>query len=179
MSTSKIGFRIALISMSLALLTAGAHAQQPPLKSDAPAAMAQGPVHATLSAHKVKIKDGKEERFEDAGEARPGDVIEYRTVYRNTGTQVVRDVQAILPLPAGAVYQPGSARPAEVMARVNDTADFAAVPLKRKITEAKQSKETDVPPAEYRALRWNLGELAPGQSKTVSARIVVPGGAAQ
>ena len=181
MITTKTGLRVAVLPLWLAILMTTAHAQQAvpaaPIAPMPTAATEKSLVHAVLSAHKVQTKDGKEIFSDDALHARPGDVIEYRVLYRNAGVQAVGDVQATLPLPEGATYQSESARPISFMARIEGVPEFSDAPIKRNIVEAGRTKEIIVPTSEYRELRWNLGELAAGQSKTVSARIVVPGGA--
>ena len=182
MTTTKTGLRVAVLPLWLAILITTAHAQQAvPAVSvslmPTTAVTGQSLVQAVLSAHKVQIKDGKEIFSDDARHARPGDVIEYRVAYRNASLQTIGDVQATLPLPEGTTYQSKSARPIKFTARIEGAREFSATPIKRNIVEAGRTKEINVPSSEYRELRWNLGELVAGQSKTVSARIVVPGGA--
>lgn len=106
-----------------------------------------------------------------ATEARPGDVIEYQVTYRNPGKLPAKQVDATLPVPpAGMVYQDGSANPAALLASV-DGEHFAAPPLKRDVVRNGKHVSETVPPAEYRFLRWHLGDLAAGQSVTVGARM--------
>lgn len=177
MSTIKTGLRIAVLPLWLAISIAAAHGQQVKVTENTVAAQ-QGPVHAVLSAHIVQMKSGKEVLSDDARKALPGDVIEYRVIYRNTGKQAVANVEAMLPLPEGATYQDGSARPKIFMARIGNEKEFLVTPIKRQMLDAGGAKKVEVPSSEYRELRWNLAELSGGESKTVSARIVVPGNTA-
>lgn len=106
-----------------------------------------------------------------ATEARPGDVIEYRITYRNAGREPARQVAATLPVPDGGMaYVDGSAGPGPFQASLDGT-HYATPPLKREVVrDGKRILET-VPPADYRFLRWNLGDLAAGRSVTVGARM--------
>lgn len=182
MTTIKKGLRIAVLPLWLAISMTTAHGQQAKVTENTVAvntvAAQPGPVHAVLSAHIVRTKDSKELLSDDSRKALPGDVIEYRVIYRNTGKQAVASVEAMLPLPEGATYQSGSARPNVFMARIGKQKEFFPTPIKRQVMEEGQPKEVDIPSSEYRELRWNLGELTAGESKTVSARIVVPGNVA-
>ncbi len=138
----------------------------------AAASEARAEVTVELSAQRIAAEGaGKEARIE-AREAKPGEVLEYRAIYRNTGKQVVRQVQAVLPIPAGAFsYVAASARPARVYASV-DGKQFDAVPLMRTVTLPDGRREArPVPLAEYRFLRWELSNMQPGAEAVVSARM--------
>jgi hypothetical protein len=67
----------------------------------------------------------------------------------------------------------GSASPQKVEASL-DGQTFAPVPLMRKEKTADgRTVMREVPVAEYRALRWPLGNLSAKQSRTVTARVRV------
>lgn len=135
-------------------------------------------VTATLNAYKVIAgKDGQ--KLVATTQALPGDTIEYQVTYRNGGTAAAKDVMATLPVPEGGMhYLADSAAPAKVQASL-DGKQFAAVPLTRTVMkDGKQLSET-VPASEYRFLRWQLGELAPGRSVTVSSRMRLDGATKQ
>ncbi|MDY6948283.1 MAG: hypothetical protein SXG53_21455 [Pseudomonadota bacterium] len=132
------------------------------------------PLSATLEAHRViRAADGKE-RFSTAAEARPGDVLEYRATYKNVSTQPLRAVMATLPVPSSGVeYLMNSAAPGGAEASTNG-AQFAPPPLKRLVRQSDGKHQQQlVAAAEYRFLRWLLGDLPAGASKTVSARVRV------
>lgn len=136
-------------------------------------AASQGDVTAELAAFKVLVKPNGKEVMEPTERVQPGDVVEYRAVYRNRGKKPVKEVLATLPIPAGMAYQPNTAGPAVVHASV-DGQTFAPVPLRRQIRLADGRMETqEVPYAEYRFLRWDLESLAVGKDKTVRARVQV------
>lgn len=134
-------------------------------------AVGDGDVAVHLEASKVVAQAGGES-LQPATAARPGDTVEYRATYTNRGKSVARNVEATLPIPAGTlVYLPATARPAAVLASL-DSNQFAPVPLTRTVIRANGTKELQpVPYAEYRYLRWTLGDLAPGASTTVRARM--------
>jgi uncharacterized repeat protein (TIGR01451 family) len=120
----------------------------------------------------VKTTDGKE-KFESAEKAKPGDVIEYKAVYRNKGKNPAGELKATIPVPLGTEYIPGSAKPAAVTASL-DGKEYAPVPLKKKVTLASGKTEMrDVPYDEYRFVRWELKTLEPGKSATVSLRVKI------
>lgn len=132
---------------------------------------ARAEVVAELSAQRITLDGGKETRTA-AREAKPGEVLEYRAIYRNTGKQAARQVLAVLPIPAGAFsYVVASARPAKVFASV-DGKQFDVAPLMRTVTLPDGRREVrPVPLAEYRFLRWELGDMQPGTESVVSARL--------
>ena len=134
------------------------------------------PLSATLEAHKViRAADGKEQ-FVAASEAKPGDLLEYRATYKNVSAKPLRAVMATLPVPASGVeYLLSSASPAGAQASING-AQFAPAPLQRlvKLPDGTQQQQL-VPAADYRFLRWPLGDLPAGASNTVSARVRVIG----
>jgi uncharacterized repeat protein (TIGR01451 family) len=157
-------FRI-LLSLLLALaLAQGAAAQQPSVSS-------------SLVAQRV-VAAGGTFKLEPADSARPGDVIQYSVTYTNHGANAVQGLVASLPIPAGTSYIAGSALPAATEAST-DGRHFAALPLQRSVRQPDGSLRTEaVPATEYRALRWNLGALAAGQSAEVRARVQVAANAA-
>lgn len=135
-----------------------------------PAYAAGNDVAVTMQAFQVlTTANGIELVPTDA--AKPGDTIEYRVAYSNTGKAPVRGIVATLPVPAsGMAYVPDSATPAAVLASL-DGKTFAPVPLQRVVLRNGRSVTETVPATEYRFLRWTLGELVAGQSATVKSRM--------
>ena len=133
---------------------------------------AKAEVKVTLVASKIMKSNGTE--VQQSGQtAKPGDTIEYVAEYRNTDKATVRNVVATLPVPAGMEYLPDTEAPRPALAST-DGMHFAAIPLKRKVRNATgQPTEELVPYAEYRTLRWDLGEISGDGSKTVKARVRV------
>jgi uncharacterized repeat protein (TIGR01451 family) len=140
----------------------------------APAVAADSAIDVTMQAFKV-VATARGTELQKTDAAQPGDTIEYQVVYRNSGKTVARNVVAVLPVPAGGMaYLPDSATPATVEASL-DGKQFAPVPLQRTVVRAGRSVTEPVPPAEYRFLRWNLGELPAGQTSTVKSRMRLNG----
>jgi uncharacterized repeat protein (TIGR01451 family) len=131
------------------------------------------PVEATLAAfHVGKNAEGKEVLL-PAIQSAPGDTLEYQTVYQNNGKTAIKSLEATLPLPVGTVYVAGSAKPVNPQASL-DGKVFSAMPLKTMVkTPDGKLQERLVPYSDYRALRWNLGELAGAEKVTVSARVQI------
>lgn len=130
---------------------------------------ASSPVTVALTAQRVTVENGRES-LGSAAAARPGEVLQYRAVYRNDGTTSVRSLMATLPIPAGLEYLPRTAAPAVVLASVDGTT-YAPVPLVRRVRTADGREVVrEIPPSEYRFLRWSIGTLSPKESRTVVAR---------
>lgn len=133
----------------------------------------QEPLTVALTLQRVTIDAQGREQFAPADKVRPGELLEYRAVYTNTGKTPLDGVVATLPVPQGMDYQARSASPAGAVA-ATASGEFASEPLVRKVRRADGSEASQpVPYAEYRALRWNVGSLAPRQSVTVTARVRV------
>jgi uncharacterized repeat protein (TIGR01451 family) len=133
---------------------------------------AAGTVAVELTANRVTKAQGKEVLV-PAEQAKPGELIEYRALYRNDGASEAKGLLATLPIPRGTQYVAGSALPRGVQASLDGRA-FAAVPLKRTVRLPDgRTVVQDVPVAEYRVLRWPLGALPARDKRTVSARVRV------
>lgn len=130
-------------------------------------------VDVRLQAFQVVTSDKGGETLVPTAQAQPGDTIEYQVTYQNHGKNVAKAVAATLPVPEGAmVYLDGSAAPKAVQASL-DGKQFAPVPLTREVVRQGRRSIEPVPPTEYRFLRWDLGDLAPGKATTVTSRMRV------
>jgi uncharacterized repeat protein (TIGR01451 family) len=135
-------------------------------------ALAQGDVTVALTANRVIARDGKES-LASAEQVKPGDVIEYRAIYRNQGASGVQKLTATLPVPAGMEYLSRTAQPAAPLASL-DGRTFEPVPLKRRVRLADGHEVMrEIPASEYRFLRWTLGTLGIRAEQTVRARMRV------
>ena len=129
-----------------------------------------GDIDIRLTARRVLAKPGGQELLQPAESAFPGDIVQYDAVYHNRSARAVSNLQPTLPIPAGMEYIPDSARPAPAQASL-DGRRFEPIPLKRKVTLASgKVREEEVPPAEYRALRWAIGDLAAAGTTNIVAR---------
>ncbi len=135
---------------------------------------ASAAISASLQAFKVVPQKDGTEKLASADVAKPGDVIEYQATYSNEGKRAATNLNATLPIPAALSYVPNTASPGGFLAST-DAQNFAPAPLKRAVKD-KDGKTVMVmvPFLEYRALRWNVKQLAPGADFKVSARASVP-----
>jgi uncharacterized repeat protein (TIGR01451 family) len=133
-----------------------------------------GRVTIKLTQARVVIENGKE-KLEDASVVKPGEVIEYRAVYTNTGDKPVTNLLATLPVAEGLELIPGSSLP-KTPAALAATSDgkYAAMPLMRVVPG--KAKPEPVPYAEYRSLRWSVPQLPANGVFVVSARVHVAEG---
>jgi uncharacterized repeat protein (TIGR01451 family) len=128
--------------------------------------------NVTVALHAFKVSGQK---LIPTTEAQPGDTLEYQVTYRNAGATPARNVMATLPVPDGGMhYVANSAAPARVLASL-DGKQYAPVPLTRTVVRNNQQQTETVPVAEYRFLRWQLGDIAPGSSVQVSSRMRLEG----
>ena len=129
-----------------------------------------GDLAISLHARKVVKQADGQERLLPAERAFPGEVIQYDALYLNKSAKPLQNVSPTLPIPNGMVFVPESATPAPAEASL-DGRTFEPIPLKRKGTlPTGEEREQEVPPTQYRALRWHLGEMAGGGRATVTAR---------
>ncbi|HVC16306.1 MAG TPA: hypothetical protein VNE18_03305 [Rhodanobacter sp.] len=135
-----------------------------------PAAWSAPVVTSQLQVQQVVSEQGHE-RLQPAAAARPGDLLQYRAVYRNSGDAAAGRLLARVPVPAGTTLVANSIQPAGAEASTDGT-HFAPLPLMRSVAgkNGKPHREP-VPVADIRAVRWNLGTLAPGQSASVELRV--------
>ncbi len=133
------------------------------------ATFAQSQVSSTLLAQRVEMVDGKAV-LKPATQSKPGEVIDYSSTYKNSGTAAVEKLVATVPVPVGTTLLAGSAEPAQALASTDGTV-FAPMPLMRTVRQSDGSQRSEaVPLADYRALRWDLGTLAAGRTAVVSLR---------
>jgi uncharacterized repeat protein (TIGR01451 family) len=123
-----------------------------------------------LSAFKVIKRADGTESLTPTTRLKPQETLEYQVKYHNKGDKILRNVQATLPIPEALEYLPSTANTAKATASI-DGKTYAAIPLKRKVIAADGTEKIVlVPYAEYRSLRWMIGELGPDRTVVVSAR---------
>lgn len=133
---------------------------------------ATSPVTSRLVQKLVTVNPAGKEVLQDVDKVKPGDRLEYQLSYTNNSKDTIRGLTATLPVPLGTSYLANSAVPAPTAVSL-DGAEFSKPPLKRKVEKNGKTFEEDVPPQEYRALRWTVGDLLSDKSVTVKARIAV------
>lgn len=138
----------------------------------AQAASAQAAISSSLTAQLIESDAGKTV-LKPASVSKPGDVIAYTGLYRNSGVSAASKLAATIPVPVGTTLVAGSAEPARAQAST-DGLKFADMPLMRMVKLADgTSRNEAVPLAEYRALRWEIGVLAPAATSSVALRVRV------
>ncbi len=132
----------------------------------------QTAVEAKLTQWRVVMDNKKGETFADAKSVLPGDVIEYRSTYSNVSKKTVKSLVVVLPLPEGFEYVTGSSKPAgSVVQAATSDGRYADLPLLRTVKDKDGQSQTErVPNADYRSLRWAIGDLLPGNSFEIKAR---------
>lgn len=166
-----------LLALVLALAVAGSGATAAPAAP--PKAAAAAETQILLQAWQVQhvVEAGaRKERLQPLMSVRPGDVIEYEARYINSAAHKSQGVQLTLPVPAGGVqYLPQAATATPVHSASLDGVRFEPVPLRRAVRQANGTLAMqEVPPSEYRFLRWNLGDLPAGANRVVRARMHLP-----
>lgn len=114
----------------------------------------------------------------DTGSAHRGDIVEYRASYVNAGRQAIRNVSAVLKVPAGSAYLPNSALPKSIAVRVGIVMapPFSAVSL-RPVIQVLSTTSSKTRASQFRYLRWHFRAIKAGQIINVSARMrVAPSG---
>ena len=132
-----------------------------------------GKLISQLKVWNVVTQADGAETLQPAQTVKPGDVLQYSTVYTNPGQRAVNRLVTNLPIPVGTEWVATGTVPSTVLASL-DGKVFAPVPLMRKTRRADgQLVDVPVPLAEYRSLRWPEQQLAAGASFTNTARVRV------
>ena len=143
----------------------------PPLAADKPE------VTSSLEAWRVILDAHGKEQFVEAGEAAPGDVLEYRLSYHNGTAAVLQRFVMQGPIPLQTEFIDGSAVAprADGLEVLVDDLGWQTPPVKRRLIDANGATiDQIVPPTEYRALRWPIaGDLLSNQTITASYRVRV------
>jgi uncharacterized repeat protein (TIGR01451 family) len=135
----------------------------------APAAWANPVVASRLEVKQVVNASGHEV-LKSAAAVKPGDTLQYRAIYTNSGDQPAGHLMARLPVPEGTTLLAQGMLPALAEASV-DGSTFAAMPLMQTVIgkDGKSHREP-VPLSAIRAVRWDLGTLEPSQARPVQIR---------
>lgn len=121
-----------------------------------------------------------EKRTPSYTKVRPGDLLAQTVTARNVSSRTLANVAVRLPVPAGHVYvATDGPTPAGVRTEysIDGGKTFAPAPLKKKMTVTENGKavtrEVEVKPNEYRAVRWTITALPAGTEKTLGFRVQV------
>ena len=136
-------------------------------------ALNEAGVEGVLTQTKIVVSaDGKESSI-SADKVKPGDLIEYQVKYTNKGAAPVGNLNVTLPIPKGLELIGQTDLPRNALASL-DGLNFETAPIKRSVRRADGTVTLElVPLAQYRALRWVVGQLPAGKSTTMTARAKV------
>lgn len=117
-----------------------------------------------------------QERRQPLRDLRPGNVVEYEASYINHTGKTVQNVQVTLPVPVGGLELMSLDTPSLPARWASvDGRRFDPIPLRREVRLADGRVAVEqVPLAEYRYLRWQLGDLPAGAERSVRARMRLP-----
>lgn len=143
-----------------------------------PTGAAGNPAAVTVVADNITAREaaaaGHPRAAADSGRLLTGDLIEYRLLFTNTTRGPLRDVVLDDPLPAGLVYELGSAAAAAPGVTIEFSIDggrtYTTNPVVKEVVNG-QEIERAAPAALYTHIRWRLtGALSPGARVTASFR---------
>lgn len=147
-------------------------------------AQSTSPLALTLAQSLIQtVQEGgkaTEKRTPGYNRVRPGDLLAQTVTARNVSTRALANVAVKLPVPAGHVYvAPDGSAPAGVRTEysIDGGKTFAQAPLKKKVTVTENgqsvTREVEVKPNEYQAVRWTIASLPAGTEKTLGFRVQV------
>ena len=145
----------------------------------AAASYASGPIHGNIEAFLINNDGSGSESIEVASQAEPGDVIEYRLVFTNSGEADVFGLNVVNPIPDNTSFIEQSAMtaiPSTFMVSIDGGETFESTPVTRIETQADGSqKEVVVPPSLYTHVQWKAEEALPssGGMHTYAYRVQI------
>lgn len=141
-------------------------------------ALSEGALQSHMKAFVVTPQDDGSESFEVAKSVEPGQVIEYRTVYTNTGESMIAGLAVVGPVPHGTRYLGESAfsnATHAFEASIDGGNSWHNEPLVRMVRQPDGSdKQVVVPPEEYTHVRWKTSDsIASNSSQEYRYRVFV------
>lgn len=147
------------------------------LATVAPAAYAAD-LNSKLEQFLVKLDDKGLEKFVEAKESEPGDIIEYRLTYSNSGDKAIPGLNVTGPVPAGTAYVAGSGMTgvtADFRVSIDGGKNWENEPVVRTRVKPDGTVEEYVVTADkYTHIRWFLQErLEPAKAMGFKYRVSV------
>ncbi len=199
---SVISFSLTLSAFCVSIIASPASAQlsATPSKIVASSVAPKGPVSIVLEQNLVVVApDGKENLVAmlPTTQVKPGDVIEYKAIYKNNSANQISNMAATLPVPQGVFLLTQGMNTSKLSARatltqsgadsetnnLNVTQDnkvWGTFPIKEKVrtqTTPPTTVEKDIPLTYYKAVRWTATQFAPNAQLVLTARMkVIPNG---
>lgn len=140
------------------------------------------PLSLTLALNVVKTvtENGKPaEKMVPAQGNVPGDVLSQVVTARNVSSRALKNVQIPLNVPRATTYltPEKGVDSARTEYSIDGGKTFAPAPLKRKVTLTENgrsvTREVEVKPSEYQAVRYTISELKAGQTLKLGYRVQV------
>jgi len=122
----------------------------------APFALAD-PLKSTLEAYVVKKDSKGKEVFEKAQNAAPGEIVEYRLIYQNTGKTVLSSLVVNGPVPNHTKYIGNSAKTEvshDFLVSIDHGNTWEKEPVKRVEEKNGKKKTIIIPPEKYTNVQW-------------------------
>lgn len=145
----------------------------------APAATSYLKLAASTEKVTTVTVNGKatEKLVDAAGKTLPGDTLQLTQQARNVSQVNLRGVTLNMPVPAAATFQAARCSAEGRTLFSVDGKTFGPAPLKKTVTVIENGKsvtrQVEVKPSEYRAVRWQLPDLAAGKTNTCIIRVQV------
>ena len=161
--------RTTITGFTLALASALLFAQQSYAQEQSPIIFSNIAQKEIIS---VDAEGNESTSLTDVGIVVPGDTIVYISTFTNQGNDIISDIAVNNPVPENTAYIGFSARGegTQVVFSADSGASFAG-PAQLSVT-GENGEERTALPEEYTDIRWIYsGELAPGQSSSVSFKV--------
>jgi uncharacterized repeat protein (TIGR01451 family) len=123
-------------------------------------------------------KDGeKVETLVQAGEAEPGDVLEYVATYTNVSDGGLSGFNIKLPVPANTNFIAETANASvssDFVVSIDGGKTFEETPVTREVVKNGKKETVVIPPEEYEVLAWKVADvLKPKTAMTMRYRVLI------
>lgn len=138
----------------------------------------QSPLQSTMQAYLITVSADGKEAAQATNEVEPGQIVEYRMEYKNTGKTPLKGIAVTGPVPNSTQYMGDTASTkadADFTVSIDGGKNFESEPVKRLVVDARGKKvEKVIPPSEYTHVRWMLKQpLSTGDAQTFTYRTLV------
>ena len=137
-----------------------------------------GSLESLMETYLVTKDKAGQEVFTKTDSALPGDVVEYRTTYRNGGDSPLSGLVVQVPVPASTQYLPGSAHcglPHDLMVSIDGGVTWDKEPVMRIRKDGDGvEKQVIVGSKEYSHIRWIPKQpIQPGEVQVYRCRVKI------
>jgi uncharacterized repeat protein (TIGR01451 family) len=137
-----------------------------------------GPLESLMETLLVTKDAAGAEVLKKTDAAYPGDIVEYRTTYRNAGDSALSGLVVQIPVPPNTTYVAGSAASLvvhDLLISIDGGATWDEEPVKRmRQGEDGEKKEIIIGPEEYTHIRWvPKRAIQPGEVQVFRCRVKI------